>query len=78
LQALALMFQIVWSALFNMSFVFFGFYSLPDRLPHFQVDFPASNSGRADGDCRFGLADLSLSPALAHDLSPISLAAGIA
>ena len=31
----------------------------PARLPHFQVHLPASNSGRADGVCRFGLADLS-------------------
>src|SRR5713101_2409567 len=31
-----------------------------DWLPHFQVDLPASNSGRADGDWRFGLADLSV------------------
>jgi hypothetical protein len=31
----------------------------PYRLPHLQVDVPASNSGRADGVCRFGLADLS-------------------
>jgi hypothetical protein len=31
----------------------------PDRLPHFQVDLTASNSGRADGVCQFGLADLS-------------------
>ena len=37
---------------------------LPDaRLPHFQVDLPASNSGCADGACRFcrfGLVDLSV------------------
>ena len=32
----------------------------PDRLPHFQVDLPASNSGRADGVCQLGLADLSV------------------
>src|SRR5207247_697579 len=32
----------------------------PDRLPHFQIDLPASNSGRADGVGRFGLADLSV------------------
>src|SRR5208283_5852274 len=34
-----------------------------DRLPHFQVGLPASNSGRADGDWRFGLADLSVTAA---------------
>ena len=34
---------------------------LPDaRLPHFQVELPPSNSGRADGICRCGLADLSV------------------
>src|SRR5260370_39011706 len=32
----------------------------PDRLPDFQVDLSASNSGRADGVCKFGLADLSV------------------
>src|SRR5580700_8222794 len=32
----------------------------PDRLPRFQVDISASNSGGADGVCRFGLADLSI------------------
>ena len=31
-----------------------------DRLPHFQVDLPASNSGGAVGDQRFGLGDVSL------------------
>jgi hypothetical protein len=31
----------------------------PDRLPDFQVDLPSSNSGRADGDRGFVLADLS-------------------
>src|SRR5580658_7256608 len=31
-----------------------------DRLPRFQVGFSASNSGRPDGVCRFGLADLYL------------------
>jgi|ERR1700736_2228668 hypothetical protein len=36
---------------------------LPDRLPHFQVDLSASNSGRADGVWRFGLADLYLTAA---------------
>ena len=30
------------------------------RQPHFQVNFPASNSGRADGVGRFRLADLSV------------------
>jgi hypothetical protein len=32
----------------------------PDRLPDFQVDLPASNSGRADGVCRLGLDDFSV------------------
>src|SRR5580698_4269275 len=43
-----------------------GFYRIllpPDRLPHVQVDFCTSNSGRADGICRFGLADLSVKSA---------------
>jgi len=31
----------------------------PYRLRDLQVDVPASNSGRANGVCRFGLADLS-------------------
>src|SRR5271155_2789009 len=35
----------------------------PDRLPHVQVDFCTANSGRADGVCRFGLADLSVKSA---------------
>src|SRR6266571_4858542 len=35
----------------------------PDRLPHFQVDLSATNSGRADGVCRFGLGDLSVTAA---------------
>jgi hypothetical protein len=35
----------------------------PDRLPHLQVGLPTSNSGRADGVCRFGLADLSVTVA---------------
>ena len=30
----------------------------PDWLPYNQVDFPAAISGRADGVCRFRLADL--------------------
>src|ERR1017187_3276385 len=39
----------------------------PDRLPHFPVDLPASNSGCADGVCRFDLADLSVTAA--HKIS---------
>ena len=35
----------------------------PDRLPHFPVDLPASNSGRADGAFRFGVADVSIAVA---------------
>src|SRR5207245_9748535 len=35
----------------------------PDRLRHFQVDLSASNSVRADGVWRFGLADLSVASA---------------
>jgi hypothetical protein len=35
----------------------------PDRLPHLQVGLPAPNSGRVDGVCRFGLADLSVAAA---------------
>jgi hypothetical protein len=34
-----------------------------DRLPHFQVNLSASNSGRADGVWRFGLADLYITGA---------------
>jgi len=36
---------------------------LADRLPHFQVCLSGSNSERADGDCRFGLADLCVTSA---------------
>lgn len=64
LQALALTFLKLNGQLFNISFVFFGF-SL-DRLPHFQVDLPAPNSGRADGDRWFGLADLPVTCAHAR------------
>ena len=35
----------------------------PDRLPHLQVGLPTPNSGRVDGVCRFGLADLSVAAA---------------
>src|SRR5216684_5938204 len=35
----------------------------PDRLPDFQVDLSASNSGCADGVCRLGLADLFITAA---------------
>jgi hypothetical protein len=38
-----------------------------DRLPHFQVHVPASNSRSAFGDWWFGLSDLSV-PALAYHL----------
>jgi hypothetical protein len=48
----------------------------PDRLPHFQVDFSASSSGRADGDWRFGLADLSVTAAR-NRLSPYNLGSGM-
>src|SRR5205823_3118455 len=34
-----------------------------DRLPHFQVNFPASNSGCPDGVWRIGLAHLSVAAA---------------
>jgi hypothetical protein len=30
------------------------------RLPYFQVNLPAANSGRANGSCRVGLVDLSV------------------
>src|SRR5271167_1073186 len=35
----------------------------PDRLPHFQVDLSATNSWRADGVWRFGLANLYVTTA---------------
>src|SRR5580692_1018446 len=47
----------------------------PYRLPHLQVDVPASNSGRANGVCRFGLAAF-LAPPLANFLSPYILVLG--
>ena len=40
----------------------------PDRLPHFQVDLPASNSGSAVGDQWFGLGHISVYPPLAYHL----------
>ena len=54
------------SSLHFVPFQFLGiFRSLlpPDRLPHFQIDLPASNSGRADGVWRSGLADVSVTAA---------------
>ena len=53
----------------NIGLGFHGFYLDPDRLPDFQVDLPASNSGPADGDRGFVLARL-LVPPLANYLSP--------
>ena len=41
-----------------------------DRLPHLEVGLPASNSGRADGDCRLGLADLSVTAVRARLCPP--------
>src|SRR5260370_29616288 len=40
-----------------------------DRLPHFQVDLSATNSGRADGVCCFGLGDLSVTTARTPSVS---------
>ena len=47
----------------DVALVFTAILLPPDRLPHVQVDFSTSNSGRADGVCRFGLADLSVKSA---------------
>ena len=63
LRALALMFLELNTQADNICLVFFGCLLPPDRLPHFQVGLPASNSGRADGVCRFRLADLSVTAA---------------
>ena len=48
----------------------------PDRLPDCQVDLSASNSRRANGVCRFGLADLSVTAARNY-LSPYNTASGL-
>src|SRR2546422_11521261 len=47
-----------------------------DRLPHFQIDVPASNPGCGNGVGRLGLADLSLTSAV-HYLSPYIMLCGI-
>jgi len=63
LQALALMFLKLNVQTTQIGLVFLRILLSPDRLPHFQVDLPASNSGCADGGGRFGLADLSVAAA---------------
>ena len=47
----------------NLAIVFAGFCCLLIGFLIFQVDLSASNSGRADGVCRFGLVDLSITAA---------------
>ena len=59
LRALGFLSRIVWSQRQHLLRIFRSL--LPsDRLPDFQVDLSSSNSGRADGVCRLGLADLSV------------------
>ena len=43
----------------------------PDRLPHFQVHLPASNSGSAAGDWRPGVCDLSVPTARILSVRPL-------
>jgi len=43
----------------------------PDRLPHFQIDLPASSSGSAVGDQWFGLADRSVTAARRASVLPL-------
>ena len=63
LRALALLFlELIWSGRQHLPGIFRSLLP-PDRLPHLQVGLPASNSGRADGVCRFGLADFSVTAA---------------
>jgi len=47
----------------DIALVFAGFHCLLIGYLIFQIDFPATNSRRADGDCRSGLGDLSINPA---------------
>jgi len=76
LQALALMFLKLYGQLFNMSFVFFGFYSLLIGYLIFRSTFLPRILGVLMAIAGLGWLTF-LSPALAHDLSPYILAAGI-
>jgi len=75
-QALALMCLKLYGQCFNMSFVFFGFYCLLIGYLIFRSSFLPRILGA--GMAIAGLGWLTfLSPALAHDLSPYILAAGL-
>ena len=63
LRALALMFLELHTQAVKICLVFFGFYCFLIGYLIFRFGLPASNSGRADGVCRFGLADLSVTAA---------------
>jgi len=76
LQALALTFLKLYGQSFDISFVFFGFYCLLIGYLIFRSGFLPRILGA--GMAIAGLGWLTfLSPALAHDLSPYILAAGI-
>jgi hypothetical protein len=76
LQALALTFLKLYGQCFDISFVFFGFYCLLIGYLIFRSGFLPRILGA--GMAIAGLGWLTfLSPALAHDLSPYILAAGI-
>jgi hypothetical protein len=75
-QALGLMCLKLYGQCFNMSFVFFGFYCLLIGYLIFRSSFLPRILGA--GMAIAGLGWLTfLSPALAHDLSPYILAAGL-
>jgi hypothetical protein len=63
LRALASLFLELYGLGVSICFVFFGVYCLLIGYLIFKSSLPASNSGRADGVCRSGLADLSVSAA---------------
>src|SRR5260370_1078533 len=63
LQAQALMFFKLYGQAYQHRPGIFRILLSADRLPHREVDLSASSSGRADGVCGFGLADLSVAAA---------------
>jgi Domain of unknown function (DUF4386) len=63
LRALALLFLKMNDRGAAIALVFFRILCTPDGLPHYQVHFPASDSGRVVGIGRFGLAELPVSAA---------------
>jgi Domain of unknown function (DUF4386) len=70
LQALALVFLRLNTYAFNVDLSILRILVHPDRLPHFQVRLPASNSGSVGDDQCFGLGDLSV-PAARISFVPV-------